>query len=354
MDRRVIRRSAQPGRWRAPPGGASGRGSRRRARARCARAWRWRRAESPGAARCKRTPGRVVARDPPPAGRPGGGARRGFVAVAVDPPRSLLAGRSGRRARDGAPRRLRARSPPGGRRLRTRAGRDALARLRRSADQLRHVGRRRRARASRAGPATRRPDGSIHLPRDARPRAARVTGGALSRGAPRRGVRRGHRALPPGLRRHRCGCHRGGRRCPGRCGHRTPAGGGEAGCVARGRRHGRPACDEPLRTARGAERPPAGARDRESDQTRAARSRPRHRGGDLRDERRCCGPGRGARASRRQHRRCLRARPPHARTGPCSRGGSRGMRAMPARLPGAWRRRLRRASSSRTACRPRG
>ena len=172
-----------------------------------------------------------------PAGRPGRGARRGFLAVAVDPACPLPAGRSGRRARDGAPRRLCARSPPGGRRLRTRAGRDALARLRRSADQLRHVGRRRRARASRAGPATRRADGSIHLPRDARPRAPRVTGGALSRGAPRRSVRRGHRAPPPGLRRHRCGCHRGGRRCPGRCGHRTPAGGGEAGCVARGRRH---------------------------------------------------------------------------------------------------------------------
>ena len=144
----------------------------------------WGRAESPGAAPCKRTPGRVVARDPPPAGRPGRGARRGFVAVAsIRHARCSQAG-PGRRARDGAPRRLCARSPPGGHRLRTRAGCDALARLRRAADQLRHVGRRRRSRASRAGPATRRPDGSIHLPRDARPRAARVTGGALSRGHP--------------------------------------------------------------------------------------------------------------------------------------------------------------------------
>ncbi len=33
---------------------------------------------------------------------------------------------------------------------------------------------------------------------------------------------------------------------PGRRGHRTPAGGGEAGCVARRRHHRRPACDEPL------------------------------------------------------------------------------------------------------------
>ena len=97
-----------------------------------------------------------------------------------------------------------------------RARRDAVAGVQRAPHQLRHVRRRRRARASgaRGRAAARRAAGSVDLPRDARPRAARVSGCALRGGASGRSARRGDRAPAPRLRLRRCRCHRGWGRCP--------------------------------------------------------------------------------------------------------------------------------------------
>ena len=158
----------------------------------------------PGSARCERPQGRPRTRDPRAAGRPGGRARRQVMAVAVDPARALLAGRPGTRARDGASRRLRARPPPGGLGLRTRAGRDARSRPGGAPDELRHVRRRRCAGPSRACrlPAGRRAAGSLDLPRDARPRAPRGAACRVHRRAP--GRRRSRRPSSAGARPASC------------------------------------------------------------------------------------------------------------------------------------------------------
>ena len=150
-------------------------------------------------------------------------------------------GRSGRRPRDGAPRRLCARSPSGGRAyeralaatrspgcvaLLTSCGMSAVV------VGLAHLD----PRPLRDGVRREHPPTT-----SARPRAARVTGGALSRRTPRRAFAAAIARCRPASVVIDAVATEEGVAVPDVVGIARRAGGGEAGCVARGRRHGCPA-----------------------------------------------------------------------------------------------------------------